>query len=176
MGESPIRLKKKSSNEILPDAPTRRTNAAGGQAFSNRYDFGASLSAAISAASTVLGDRSGLTPKEQKLESKQTYREVASTSKVPIGPIVGRYTAPTPTTTLTQKAPGTPQTVTATGVNSRGRVQGAKEVPGAKAPVPGLATAEGVPLFGDRPLSTSSYQELVDKYCFVGARKQETDP
>lgn len=171
MGESPIRLKKKSSNEILPDAPTRRTNAAGGQAFSNRYDFGASLSAAISAASTVLGDRSGLTPKEQKLESKQTYREVASTSKVPIGPIAGRYTAPTPTTTPTQKAPGTTQTVAATGVNSRGRVQGAKEVPGAKAPVPGLATAKGVPLFGDRPLSTSSYQELVDKYCFFGSAK-----
>jgi hypothetical protein len=174
MGETPIRLKKTPSDEILPDAPTRKANAAGGKAFSNRYDFGASLSAAIQAASTALGDRSGLQLQaEDEPESRQTYREVASASRVPSGPIAGRGSKPTPTSTPVSKVPGT-SFATAKGVNSRGRVPGTKDVPGTSAP--GVSASNGAPLFGDKPLSTSSYQELVDKYCFVGARKQETDP
>ena len=58
VGESPIRFKKKpSAGDIVPDAPGRSKPSANQQAFGNRYDFGASLSAAIQAASTSLGDR-----------------------------------------------------------------------------------------------------------------------
>ena len=58
-GESPIRFKNpKASEDIVPDAPTIRSTAAV-QAFGNRYDFGASLSAAIQAASITVGDRGG---------------------------------------------------------------------------------------------------------------------
>ncbi|KAL6704836.1 hypothetical protein ACN47E_007519 [Coniothyrium glycines] len=62
-GDSPnstIKLKKKSKRGSLfpPDQSAR--HPAGGQAFSSRYDFGASLSAALSTAQTALGERSGL--------------------------------------------------------------------------------------------------------------------
>jgi hypothetical protein len=57
---SAIRLKPKSKQraQIYPDQSARRSQ--GGQAFSSRYDFGASLSAALTTAQTTLGDRSGL--------------------------------------------------------------------------------------------------------------------
>lgn len=56
---SAIRLKPKSKQraQIYPDQASRRSQ---GQAFSSRYDFGASLSAALTTAQTALGDRSGL--------------------------------------------------------------------------------------------------------------------
>ena len=58
VGDSPIRFKNKpSARDIVPDAPGRPKASANQQAFGNRYDFGASLSAAIQAASTSLGDR-----------------------------------------------------------------------------------------------------------------------
>lgn len=58
VGDSPIRFKNKpSARDIVADAPGRPKASANQQAFGNRYDFGASLSAAIQAASTSLGDR-----------------------------------------------------------------------------------------------------------------------
>lgn len=56
---SAIRLKPKSKQraQIYPDQGARRSQ---GQAFSSRYDFGASLSAALTTAQTAMGDRSGL--------------------------------------------------------------------------------------------------------------------
>ena len=58
VGDSPIRFKNKpSTRDIVPDAPGRPKASANQQAFGNRYDFGASLSAAIQAAGTSLGDR-----------------------------------------------------------------------------------------------------------------------
>jgi hypothetical protein len=58
--KSAIRLKPKSKQraQLYPDQGARRPQ--GGQAFSSRYDFGASLSAALTTAQTTLGDRSGL--------------------------------------------------------------------------------------------------------------------
>lgn len=117
LGESPIRMTRKSSDEIIPDGPARRTNAAG-QAFGNRYDFGASLSAAIQAASSAPEERVGLQLKdEDRPESKQTYREDASANGVPASgtPLIGNFTAPASTTTPAQEVPGTTQNAAATG-------------------------------------------------------------
>ena len=47
------------SDRIVPDAPGLRQKTPK-QAFGHRYDFGASLSAAIQAASSALGERSGI--------------------------------------------------------------------------------------------------------------------
>jgi hypothetical protein len=62
LGDSPnssIKLKPKSKRgSLFPDQAARRSQV--GQAFSSRYDFGASLTAALSTAQTALGDRSGL--------------------------------------------------------------------------------------------------------------------
>ncbi|KAF2846427.1 carbohydrate-binding module family 21 protein [Plenodomus tracheiphilus IPT5] len=61
IGDSPntsIKLKPRSKRgSIFPD---QAKQSQAGQAFSARYDFGASLTAALSTAQTALGDRSGL--------------------------------------------------------------------------------------------------------------------
>lgn len=65
IGESPIRFRNsKASNNSVVDEPSLRGNSAG-QAFGNRYDFGASLSAAIQAAGSALGDRGGIQSKTE---------------------------------------------------------------------------------------------------------------
>jgi len=51
-----------TTTRSLSDSPIRRT-APAGQAFGSRYDFGASLSAALTHAQAQLGDRSGIKPK-----------------------------------------------------------------------------------------------------------------
>ena len=57
---SSIRLKPRSKRgSMYPDQASRQ-QGSGPQAFSTRYDFGASLSAALSNAQTALGDRSGI--------------------------------------------------------------------------------------------------------------------
>ena len=68
LGESsaPIRLKGVKSAVTLSSEGLRRSPHPNGQAFGNRYDFGASLSAAINAANSTLGDRSGITMKPAK--------------------------------------------------------------------------------------------------------------
>ncbi|KAI9733766.1 MAG: hypothetical protein M1818_007180 [Claussenomyces sp. TS43310] len=56
-----LRLKGvKSAVPLASDNLTRRPPNPNGQAFSNRYDFGASLSAAIQAANNAMGEKSGL--------------------------------------------------------------------------------------------------------------------
>ncbi|KAF2497331.1 hypothetical protein BU16DRAFT_311409 [Lophium mytilinum] len=64
IGDSPnstIRLKPKSKNRanFFPD-PVARNATGASHAFSTRYDFGASLTAALSNAQTALGEKSGL--------------------------------------------------------------------------------------------------------------------
>ena len=132
MGDSPIKLKKpqKSRPEIVPDAPTRRTKASA-QAFGHRYDFGASLSAAIQNASNILGDQSGLKP---KVDAKQSSRQVPASSSIRT---VNGTSGPTVSVT---------------------------------APLTDLSSKPDPLLSGKPPLASQSYQELVDKYCFVGTR------
>lgn len=106
-GDSPsgsIRLKPKSKQRasMYPDQGSRR----GPQAFSARYDFSASLTAALSTAQNALGERSGIRPVEKK-----------------------------PTT--------------------------------ADAPVPGTQPAA---VASDKPpLQSAEYNELIQKFCFVGS-------
>ena len=58
VGDAPIQFKNKlSAREIAPDAPGRPKSSTNQQAFGNRYDFGASLSATNQVASTSLGNR-----------------------------------------------------------------------------------------------------------------------
>ncbi|KAH7063796.1 putative phosphatase regulatory subunit-domain-containing protein [Paraphoma chrysanthemicola] len=55
-----LRLKPKSKRgSLFPDQAPRRSQG-GGQAFASRYDFGASLSNALTSAQRVMGDQSGL--------------------------------------------------------------------------------------------------------------------
>jgi len=123
----------------VPENPGRRSNAAG-QAFGNRYDFGASLSAAIQAASTAMGDRSGFkddtrsAPPKQMNFSNDTFVE---------SPPTAEHHAPHP-----RRAGG-------------GHPDRSSNDP----PKPAALTST-------KPsLQSSSYHELLDKYCFFGSAK-----
>lgn len=126
-----LRLKGvKSAVSIPTDNSPRKQPGAMGNAFSNRYDFGASLSAAISAANTALGDRSGL-PQDRK-----------SNEPAPMtAPRVNAIKAQTP-----QMAPSTK---------------------GTDSPRP-AGTEKPV-------LASQSYNELLDKYCFVRTKTNGFD-
>ncbi|KAG8531408.1 uncharacterized protein KY384_003037 [Bacidia gigantensis] len=55
VGESPIRFKNRPpAKELVPDAPAKPRQQGNQQAFSTRYDFGASLSAAIQSGSNTM--------------------------------------------------------------------------------------------------------------------------
>ena len=130
VGDSPIRFKNRSpANDIVPDAPGKPRVSANQQAFGNRYDFGASLSAAIQAAGTPMGS-----PREDAIPSRpKAGNEVAPAIKV-------------------QPASDAGKPVNGTEVNQ----QSLRETP-----KPAALTSE-------KPsLSSSSYHELLDKYCFV---------
>ncbi|KAK3069141.1 hypothetical protein LTS18_000415, partial [Coniosporium uncinatum] len=80
LGESSnntLRFKKRKGSVFPTPEPPVRTNAAG-QAFSTRYDFGASLSAALSNAQNALGDRSGLTPRAPAVKEIKTQKSAAT--------------------------------------------------------------------------------------------------
>lgn len=69
----------KSAVVLSSDSFTRRAPKPSGQAFGNRYDFGASLSAAINAANSTLGDKSGIVMKPRKSTQKQMVPDAAQT-------------------------------------------------------------------------------------------------
>jgi hypothetical protein len=94
LGDSPsnsIRLKPKSKRAgVLPDHVSRRTPS--GQAFGARYDFSASLTAALSTAQNALGDRSGImaAPVERKPTGYfPNGKAPAPRPSAPIAPVPG---------------------------------------------------------------------------------------
>lgn len=142
VGDSPIRFKTKpSARDFVPDAPGRPKGSANQQAFGNRYDFGASLSAAIQAAGTSSGDRSEVPPRS---DFKSTSDKEAGSS-----PVI-----------KVQPSPDAGKTV--------GRSEASQQKV-ADLPKPIALTAE-------KPsLQSQSYNELLDKYCFVrsGTNKEK---
>lgn len=85
----PLRFKNKErKGGIFPDQARGRPNQPG-QAFSTRYDFGASLSAALTQAQTQLGDRSGIKVKNApKTEAKDFAKKDSTASNAPPPPAV----------------------------------------------------------------------------------------
>lgn len=145
IGEPKIKLRSpRSKQELVPDAPARRPRSSG-NAFGTRYDFNSSLSAAKTTAISVLGEQSGLTP--MSAGAKQDSRDVPAVKSVGSG-----------------VAPAKP-----------GSDTGAKADVVSKAPaVASTTTDKPAALLSEKPpLTSQSYQELVEKYCFVGSRDNE---
>jgi hypothetical protein len=145
LGESgtSVRLKGvKSAVSLGSDNLTRRAPQPQGQAFGNRYDFGASLSAAIQAANTVMGDRSGITmkPTAKKLQHKPTFT-------------VGPDEATSPLSVTSNQSSNKTSKPTAPATQSNGTDK--PHATGIEKPV----------------LASQSYNELLDKYCFFGSVK-----
>lgn len=148
LGESPttpVRLKGvKSAVSISSDNLTRRAPSSHAQAFGNRYDFGASLSAAIQSANSAVGERSGLSQNTLANSSLKNKAEKATSS--------------------TANSRSNKAAVSANQTNSvRGRNQAAKSSNGTDAP-----RTDGSE---KHQLASQSYHELLDKYCFVRAQR-----
>ena len=140
-GTTPLRLKGvKSATSIASDNLTRRAPNPNGQAFGNRYDFGASLSAAINAANTALGDRSGITMKP--LATQQTSKVI-----------------PDAEDTSSPLMMASAQSFKKTQVALKTSPVAAPSTSGTDSPRP---VGSEKP-----PLASQSYNELLDKYCFV---------
>jgi hypothetical protein len=137
-----VRLKGvKSAVSLASDNLTRKLPNPNGQAFGNRYDFGASLSAAIQAANTDLGDRSGLTMK-----------------------------APVKKPTPSKFIPDAVDTSSPLAVTSKQSLSNAQVPPKAVSGItPSTSGTDSPrPAGVEKPvLASQSYNELLDKYCFV---------
>ncbi|CAG8955024.1 hypothetical protein HYFRA_00007038 [Hymenoscyphus fraxineus] len=152
LGESgtSIRLKGvKSAVNLGSDNLTRRAPQPHGQAFGNRYDFGASLSAAIQAANSVLGDRSGI---QMKPSAKHhTRRKFVPTPDEAMSPL---------STKSNQRVDKGPSPAPASAFIAPATLPSSS---GADSPRP-AGTEKPV-------LASQSYNELLDKYCFFGSVK-----
>ena len=145
--KSALRFKgTETEHAILPDAPGRKTNTSG-QAFGNRYDFGASLSAAIQAA--------GVPP--SSAPPKQLQFAHRSGSQSSSQPTVSSSPADVSASTDKKGSPkGSALKISTTNDSTK----------------PAALTSE-------KPsLQSSSYHELLDKYCFVrsGTSTARQDP
>jgi hypothetical protein len=137
----------KSAISLGSDNLTRRQAPPNGQAFGNRYDFGASLSAAINAANTVLGDKSGLT---MKAPPKKQAKKVLPTAEQASSPL-----AMSSNQSMSKTAPPPKN-------------------------LPAMASSSGTdsprPAGTEKPvLASQSYNELLDKYCFVRTNEHHWD-
>lgn len=127
----------KSAVVLNSDNFARRQPKPSGQAFGNRYDFGASLSAAINAANSTLGDKSGIVMKPSKKAAQKKMIPDAAQTDSPIS-MTSSQKLPVPAKVSQAVAPS------ASGSDS-------PRPAGSEKPV----------------LASQSYNELLDKYCFV---------
>lgn len=143
LGESTTQRLKgvKSAVSLASDNLTRRPLNPNGQAFGNRYDFGASLSAAINAANSALGDRSGLSMKQS---AKKNTKMVPDSAR--------------PSSSADNKS--------------------VKAAPKTTAAAPSASSADSPqPASVEKPsLASQSYNDLLDKYCFVRTPEHHSRP
>jgi len=138
IGEPKIKLRSPRSKQELVPDAPARRNRSAAPMFATRYDFNSSLTAAKNSAYSILGENSGLPAND----TKQSFREV---------PVV-----------VAKSASQKPQKLE----NGIHNVSAVSSAPAVTAPP---VTSKPAALFSEKPsLSSQSYQELVDKYCFVG--------
>ncbi|KAK1984216.1 putative phosphatase regulatory subunit-domain-containing protein [Colletotrichum cereale] len=133
-----LRLKvNKSTGNLASDNLPSRLSAPSGQAFANRYDFGASLTAAVQAAKDTV-------PKDRNPDGlyMKSHRKIQVPAQQPQQP---QQTRPAPAPAATR---GTPAV-------SKSALR--PTVPGTDSP--------------NTTLASSSYEELVNKYCFFGSKQ-----
>lgn len=132
-----LRLKTKSTSNLASDNITKGLGltAPSGLAFANRYDFGASLSAAVQAA------KDSAAKDKDALYMKRNVRDSPTPMSMSFGPPLSTQSASQPS----QPAPA----------------------PAAAAAAAAANAAPASPVGLGLGLSSSSYEELVSKYCFV---------
>lgn len=143
LGESgPLRLKSSKSTTALPsDNLANRLSSPSGQAFANRYDFGASLTAAKQAHREQRSDGLYMKPNKKAMFSTAPAVRAPNGSKASMA-------APTAPSSAPSSAPASapasgPKVSTTNGTT----------IPGMSSPSASIASA--------------SYEEILNKYCFV---------
>ncbi|KAI9837749.1 MAG: hypothetical protein M1819_006683 [Sarea resinae] len=146
---STIRFKNpKPARSVIPEDANLPRTSPPGQAFGNRYDFSASLSAAINAANSALGERSGLKAKSPSNPDPKYFSK-------------GNEIVEKPSTAQSHR-----MRMSSQGNGVRDQANQAKT----NAPN-GTGSPKMDALTSQKPsLQSSSYHELLDKYCFVRSR------
>ena len=144
--DTPLRFKNpKAAGNVTADAPVRRANAPA-QAFGNRYDFGASLSAAIQAANTTPGDKgSGQVRDEGSFPAPKSAKQPSFVAR----PLLD---ASSEKTEQSERMPG----------KNKEAFDSNKAT--AENPKPAALTSE------KPPIQSQSYHDLLNKYCFVRSK------
>ena len=144
--DTPLRFKNpKAAGNVATDAPARRANAPA-QAFGNRYDFGASLSAAIQAANTTLGDKSsGQVREEGSFSATKSTKQPSFVSR----PLLD---ASLEKPERSERTPG------------KNNEAFESNRTAAETPKPAALTSE------KPPIQSQSYHDLLNKYCFVRSK------
>lgn len=160
-------LPKTKSLEITDttESLARRANPSG-NAFGNRYDFGASLAAAVKAANTVVGPkRSGLGIKTDKAD--KTDKNAQDSPYFKFGSAVLEVTEPRVPEVRVTKAPVVAARVLRNTSPDKKDTSTPIESPsGAGAGSPEVFQPSA--FLGEKPsIESSSYRELLDNYCFV---------
>ncbi|PTB58537.1 carbohydrate-binding module family 21 protein [Trichoderma harzianum CBS 226.95] len=140
-----LRLKTKSTSNLASDNISKGLGltAPSGLAFANRYDFGASLSAAVQAA------KDSASKDKDALYMKRNVRDSPTPMSMSFGPPLSA-----------QSASQSSQPAAA---------------PAAAAAAAAAASAPSSPPVGlGLGLASSSYEELVSKYCFFGSKTSTT--
>ncbi|KAH0528813.1 hypothetical protein TsFJ059_003627 [Trichoderma semiorbis] len=140
-----LRLKTKSTSNLASDNISKGLGltAPSGLAFANRYDFGASLSAAVQAA------KDSASKDKDALYMKRNVRDSPTPMSMSFGPPLSA-----PSTSQSSQPAAAPAAATAAAA--------AASAP--SSPPVGLGLG----------LASSSYEELVSKYCFFGSKTSTT--
>lgn len=142
-GGSSIRFRNAPpAKHILSDTPVPRKTPPSSQAFGSRYDFGASLTAALTKAQATLGERSGIKNKQE-----QRKAPIAITNG---GSSLLREQPPSSALHTNTPAPAMRSAMAAAGA------EGGGDSPRADAL-----------LASKQSLDSRAYQEFVSKFCFV---------
>ncbi|KAK1782680.1 putative phosphatase regulatory subunit-domain-containing protein [Copromyces sp. CBS 386.78] len=154
----------KSTTSIPSDNLPSRLSAPSGQAFANRYDFGASLATAIQTAKDNLPKKEDgalymKSSRKPALANSGIQRRHHPTLTTPVAPAPTSAPAAAP-----KKAPAPAPTPTPTPVAATPAPANSTSKPSLN--IPGVSTTGSI--------ASSSYEELVNKYCFFGSTKQSS--
>ncbi|EWC46992.1 hypothetical protein DRE_03754 [Drechslerella stenobrocha 248] len=148
----------KKSNVVDPEALARRANPSG-NAFGNRYDFEASLAAAMSTATKVLGpERSGLKlktnppPKDGKRAPNPYFHSLATANGLP----------------RSHSSPSLTATFIAASDKAIPRVELEKPT---STFAPSLDALKSLATEKKPSIESASYKEILENFCFFGSVK-----
>ncbi|KAK6348339.1 hypothetical protein TWF718_006139 [Orbilia javanica] len=156
----------KKTSAVDPEALARRANPSG-NAFGNRYDFGASLAAAMSTATTVLGpERSGLKLKTNLREEKPLpnpyFHSLATNSGLP-------RSHSSPALSATSFTAATDKQIPRVTLDNPTPVSNPTPAPTTTFKPTSLDALKSLGSDRKPSVESASYKEILENFCFVSS-------